>query len=134
MNDLKGKIKVATSGGNIEGETISGDLSARTSGGNLSLQYLSCSLKAATSAGNIDISIKTPGDYISINNSAGRVNLKMPKDKGVDLKLYGLKISTENLQNFSGTNSSEEINGKLNGGGVPVTVDAGGGKINVVFD
>ena len=134
MKDLNGKIKASTSGGNVKGETISGDLNASTSGGNVSLRNLTCALKAATSAGNIDISIKKLVDHVSINNSAGKVNIEIPKNTGVDLKLYAMKISTGSLENFSGSNSDEEINGTVNGGGIPVTVDAGSGKINLVFN
>src|SRR6185312_13346816 len=134
MNNLGGTVEAKTSGGNVEGETIEGDLSAHTSGGNISLHGLSCSLKTSTSGGNIDVEIKKPGKYISINNSSGKVNLTLPKKTGMDLKLSAMKISTQNLENFSGTNSTKEINGTMNGGGIPVTVDDGGGKINVVFE
>jgi len=134
LDDLKGSVEAKTSGGNIEGQSIEGDLSAHTSGGNVSLHELSCSLKTSTSGGNIDVEIKNPGKYISIKNSAGKVNLAIPKKTGMDLKLNAMKISTENLENFTGTNSSKEINGTINGGGIPVTVDAGSGKINVVFE
>ena len=134
MSDLNGKIKASTSGGNVDGETIEGDLSATTSGGNVTLHDLNCSLKAATSAGNIDITIKKLVNYVSINNSAGKVNLEIPKSTGVDLNLSAMKISTQALENFSGTNSGDKIKGTVNGGGIPVTVDAGSGKINVVFN
>lgn len=134
LNKLKGNIEAKTSGGNVEGETIEGDLSAHTSGGNISLHELSCSLKTSTSGGNIDVEIKNPGKYISINNSAGKVNLSLPKKTGMNLKLNAMKISTANLANFSGSNSTKEMNGTVNGGGIPVTVDAGSGKINVVFE
>jgi hypothetical protein len=50
------------------------------------------------------------------------------------LKLSAMKISTGTLENFKGTNSKEEINGRLAGGGVPVTVDANGGNINLEFN
>ncbi|MEP6949364.1 MAG: DUF4097 family beta strand repeat-containing protein [Ginsengibacter sp.] len=134
LNNLKGNIKAATSGGNVQGATIEGDLSAHTSGGNISLHELNCGLKAGTSGGNIDVSVKTLVKDISINNSAGNVNLEIPKNKGIDLKLYASKISTETLENFKGKNSKEEIDGTVSGGGIPVTVDAGGGKINLVFN
>jgi DUF4097 and DUF4098 domain-containing protein YvlB len=134
MNNLNGKIRASTSGGNVKGETISGDLNASTSGGNVSLQNLTCALRAATSVGNIDISIKKLVDHVSVNNSAGKVNIEIPKRTGIDLKLYAMKISTGSLENFNGSNSDEEINGTVNGGGIPVTVDAGSGKINLVFN
>jgi hypothetical protein len=134
LTNLKGNIDASTSGGNIEGETIEGTLSARTSGGNVLLQKLSCSVKASTSGGNIDVSVLHTGKYISLNNSAGQVRLTVPKNTGMDLKLNASKISTQNLQNFSGTNKTEEINGTVNGGGIPVTVDAGSGRISLIFE
>ena len=134
MHDLNGKINAATSGGNVRGEAIDGDLNASTSGGNVSLHNLTCALKAGTSGGNIDVSIKTLSDHVSINNSAGNVTLEIPKNTGMNLKFTGMKISIPKLENFSGTGSNEELKGTINGGGIPVTVDAGSGKINVVFN
>lgn len=134
LTGLKGNIKAETSGGNIQGATIEGDLAAHTSGGNISLHELNCGLKAATSGGNIDVSMKNIVRDISINNSAGNVNLKIPKNQGIDLKLSANRISTETLENFKGTNSKEEIEGTVSGGGIPVSVDAGSGKINLVFN
>jgi DUF4097 and DUF4098 domain-containing protein YvlB len=134
LNDLKGNINASTSGGNVEAETIEGELLAYTSGGNVSLQKMSCSIKASTSGGNIDVSVIHPGNDISLNNSAGQIRLTLPKNIGLDLKLKARKISTQNLENFSGKNSKEEINGTVNGGGIPVTVDAGSGKIDIMFD
>jgi len=134
LTSLNGDVDARTSGGNISGESIEGELIAGTSGGNVSLQKLNCSVKASTSGGNIDVSVDNPGKYVSINNSAGKVRLTLPKNKGMDLKLNAMKISTQNLENFNGTNSKDEINGTVNGGGIPVTVDAGSGKIDVVFD
>ncbi|MEO8765381.1 MAG: DUF4097 family beta strand repeat-containing protein [Ginsengibacter sp.] len=134
LSGLKGNIKASTSGGNIGGETIEGDLSAHTSGGNVSLHGLNCGLKAGTSGGNIDVSVASIVKDISINNAAGNVNLTIPRNKGIDLKLYANRISTETLQDFKGKNTKEEINGTLSGGGIPVKVDAGGGKINLEFN
>ncbi|MDE3182365.1 MAG: hypothetical protein KGM16_03000 [Bacteroidota bacterium] len=134
LKDLDGNIDASTSGGNVEAESIKGELAARTSGGNVSLQKLNCSVKTSTSGGNIDVSIETPGKYVSINNSGGQVRLSIPKNTGMDLKLSAMKISTQNLQNFNGSNSKDEIKGTVNGGGIPVTVDAGSGNLDVVFD
>jgi hypothetical protein len=52
----------------------------------------------------------------------------------MDLKFSAMKIATPNLSNFSGTADNEKLNGTVNGGGIPVSVVAGSGKINVVFD
>ena len=134
LNDLNGKIKAHTSGGNVQGESISGELISHTSGGNIDLKRLSCSLETSTSGGNIDVSIKELGKYITINNSGGNIDLQMPGNKGVDLKLAADKIKTGTLSNFSGKSDDDEITGTLNGGGVPVSVRAGSGRINLSFN
>jgi DUF4097 and DUF4098 domain-containing protein YvlB len=127
--DLEGDINATTSGGSIEGRNIAGELVSGTSGGSVHLSGLTCSLETSTSGGNIDVSIIALGKYVRINNSAGNVELNLPKGKGLDLDLSAYKIKTDHLENFSGKMGDEEIEGKLNGGGIPVTVKAGSGKI-----
>ncbi len=94
---------------------------------------LSCSLDASTSGGNIDVDIKEPGKFIKLSNSGGNITLQIPKDKGFDLRLYADKIKTDQLNNFSGSADDNSITGKINGGGIPVHVDAGSGHIYLAF-
>jgi hypothetical protein len=131
LKDLKGEIRATTSGGSIHGNNIEGELISHTSGGSIHLSDLACSLETSTSGGNIDVSIRELGKYIKISNSAGNIDLQLPKNKGIDLDLSAEKIKTDHLDNFSGKVSEEEVNGKLNGGGVLVRVDAGGGRISL---
>ena len=133
LTGLKGKIDASTSGGSVKGNDISGELAASTSGGSIHLAGLSCSLETSTSGGNIDVAIVQPGKFIRIGNSAGNVHLELPKSKGFDLDFRANKINTSSLENFSGKTDDEELVGKINGGGIPVTVKAGSGKINVEF-
>jgi hypothetical protein len=129
LKDLKGEIKAATSGGSVMGRNVEGELIAHTSGGSIHLSDLSCSLETSTSGGNIDVSIKQLGKYVKISNSAGNIDLELPKGKGIDLDLSADKIKTDHLDNFNGKVNDDEVNGKLNGGGVLVRVNAGSGRI-----
>jgi hypothetical protein len=122
-------IKANTSGGSIKGDNIAGELITHTSGGNIKLTDLTASVETSTSGGDIDVSIKELGKYIRINNSGGNIDLQLPITKGLDLRLSGRKIKAPTLSNFSGTINDEEIDGKLNGGGIPVSVRAGNGRI-----
>lgn len=131
LQNLKGDIKATTSGGSIKGNQIEGTLATTTSGGNIHLSDMSCSIETSTSGGNIDVDITIPGKYIKIGNSAGNINLQLPKTKGYDLDISAQKITTENIGNFSGSMGDKEIKGQLNGGGIPVSVKSGGGKINL---
>lgn len=133
LDDLDGDIKATTSGGGIRGKNIAGVLSTHTSGGSVNLDDLSCSLEASTSAGSIDVSMKTLGNYVKLSNSGGHIDLQLPKGKGVDLDISGSRVKTESMENFSGKMGDNEINGKLNGGGIPVTINAGSGRVTIGF-
>jgi len=133
LKDLKGEIRATTSGGSIHGKNIEGELISHTSGGSIYFTDLACSLETSTSGGNIDVAMKELGKYIKISNSAGNIDLQLPKGKGVDLDLSADKIKTDHLENFNGKLSEEEVNGKLNGGGVSVRVDAGSGRISLAL-
>jgi hypothetical protein len=129
LGDLDGDINASTSGGSIEGRNIGGELVSHTSGGSIHLTDLTCSLETSTSGGNIEVSIITLGKYVKISNSSGHIELKLPKGKGLDLDLSADKITTGHFENFTGKIDDDVVKGKLNGGGIPVTVNAGSGKI-----
>ena len=129
LRDLKGDIKATTSGGSIDGRNVYGELVTHTSGGSIRLEDLYCSLETSTSGGNIDVSIKEPGKYVRISNSSGNIDLELPKGKGLNLDLSADKIKTDHLENFSGKMEEDKVEGKLNGGGSVVKVDAGSGRI-----
>lgn len=132
LNDLKGDIKATTSGGGIKGDAISGGLIATTSGGSIKLSDLACDLETSTSGGGIDISITSLGKYVKIRNSGGSINLQLPKNKGLDLDIAANKIKTDQLSNFTGKAGDDELEGKINGGGIPVNVKSSG-NVSLVF-
>jgi hypothetical protein len=131
LENIKGTTKAITSGGNIDGEKIEGELKAHTSGGNISLEKLSCALEASTSGGNIDVTLDKFGRYVKLNNSGGNINLQVPGQTGVDFDMSADKIQSNHLNNFSGQLKENEIVGKLNGGGIPVSVSASSGRIHL---
>jgi hypothetical protein len=131
LEDLKGDINASTSGGSINGSNIDGELSTSTSGGSINLNDLSCSLQTSTSGGNIHVSMKSLGKFVKISNSSGSITLQIPANKGVDLRLSGERVNAPGLTNFDGNLEKDEVRGKLNGGGVPVTVSAGNGRVSL---
>lgn len=128
--DLSGTIRASTSGGSIKSSNISGQLNAHTSGGSIRMSDLSCTLEASTSGGQIDVDMKALGEYVRLGNSGGSITLQIPASKGVKLDIKGNKVSTSALKNFNGSVKDDEIEGDLNGGGIPVTVNAGSGRVS----
>lgn len=128
---LSGQIDIGTSGGSLNGENIQGELIARTSGGSVDLKQLACSFETSTSGGHIEVDIKEFGKYAKVDNSGGNIVLHMPGNKGVDLDLHANKISADKINNFSGKQDNDKMVGTLNGGGTPVNVRAGSGRISL---
>jgi DUF4097 and DUF4098 domain-containing protein YvlB len=126
LDGLQGTIQARTSGGTVRGSAIKGELETHTSGGSVSLRDLSGSVDASTSGGNMDIEIEELGKYVTVSNSGGNIQLKMPGDKGVNLKLRGERIKIEDLNNFSGEQDEHKVTGKINGGGIPVDIQTSG--------
>jgi hypothetical protein len=132
LEDLDGNIEAETSGGSVDADNIKGELTTGTSGGSIRLTNLLCKVEAETSGGSIDVVVKETTKDIKLKNSGGDITLQLPADKGFDLDLSADKINVA-LKNFSGSADEHSIEGKLNGGGALVDVNASGGRINVRF-
>jgi len=134
LNDLKGSINANTSGGSIHANNIEGELITGTSGGSVNLTQLSCSLAASTSGGSMHVDMLHVGKYIKLDVSGGNVDLKLPSKQGLDLNLSANRISKPlNTEGFSGEWEKDHVKGKVNGGGIPVKVDASG-HVDVSFN
>ncbi len=130
IDGFNGNLDAVTSGGNIDARDAKGGIKLRTSGGNLSLASVSGNLEAQTSGGNIDARITELGERISLVTSAGDVDVKMPLNKGMDLDLKGNRVKIA-MNNFKGVVEEDRVQGKLNGGGIPVTIHTSGGNVEV---
>ena len=148
LENLKGNAVVRTSGGSIEVANITGNLDAvtsggsirangnlgnsklKTSGGSIRLSSVSGSLEAHTSGGSIHADIASLGERLSLSTSGGSIEVKMPMDKGMDLDLKGNKVQIA-MNNFNGVVEDDHVQGKLNGGGIPVSMRTSGGRVRI---
>ena len=134
LDGLKGNIDANTSGGSIEANNIEGELKTGTSGGSLNLSRLSCSLEASTSGGSINAEIVHAGKYVKLDVSGGHVDLRLPAKQGYDLNLSANRITKpDNLNGFNGEWEKDHVRGSINGGGIPVNVDASG-HLDITFN
>lgn len=131
LKDLDGKIKATTSGGGIRAENIKGDLVTSTSGGSIRLSDMYASVKATTSGGGIEADIRQLGNHLVLSTSAGNINVRMPFNKGMDLDLDGTRVRIPTLKNFDGVADKDRVKGRINGGGVMVSMDASSGGITI---
>lgn len=133
FDNLKGTIHAETSGGSINGNDIEGELVTGTSGGSVNLTNMACSLDASTSGGGMHVAITRLGKYVKLESSGGHVDLKLPDGQGINLDLSASRISKLTLSKFSGEWGKDHVKGTINGGGVPVKVDASD-SLNLSFN
>ena len=126
LDDLKGSINASTSGGSVEASNVEGELITGTSGGSVNLSRMACSLEASTSGGSMNIEIVRVGKFVKLDDSGGHVDLRLPSKQGLNLNLSANRINKPDLSGFSGEWEKDHVRGTLNGGGVPVNVDASG--------
>lgn len=130
ISNTKGKVKAVTSTGAIKVTDFTGELTAKTSTGSLQLDNISGSLDASSSTGSARIQMSAVEDFVKVGVSVGSINLQLPSGKGMDLNLSGRNVKAE-LANFSGTKEKNRVEGKLNGGGIPVDVKTSIGSITL---
>jgi hypothetical protein len=134
LEGLKGSINANTSGGSIKANNIEGEFITGTSGGSVNLTQLACSLEASTSGGSMHVELIHVGKYVKLDVSGGHVDLKLPSNQGMDLNLSASKITAPSGANkFNGDWGKDHVKGSLNGGGVPVKVDASD-NLNLSFN
>ena len=73
------------------------------------------------------------GKYLKLESSAGNVDIELPQNQGYDLDLRGEGVSPSSVAKFNGQWEKERVNGKYNGGGIPVKAEASGGSVNIKF-
>ncbi|MCD4694800.1 MAG: DUF4097 domain-containing protein, partial [Bacteroidales bacterium] len=71
-------------------------------------------------------------DKLSLVTSDGDIDISIPKGLGLDLKLKGETLKTP-LMNFSGKTDEHHIEGKVNGGGIPLELITSDGTIILTY-
>ena len=133
LDNMKGTINANTSGGSVEASDVEGELVTGTSGGSVNLTRMACSLEASTSGGSMNIEKTKIGKYIKLDDSGGHIDLTLPGKQGLDLNLSADKINSSSVTNFTGVWDKTHVKGTLNGGGIPVNVDASG-RLEISFN
>ncbi len=133
VENFEGNIDVQTSGGSIKVNQLLGDLNVNTSGGSVNLEAISGSIFANTSGGSIRAQLSNVEKQLTMKSSGGSITAVVPDGLGLDLDLSGGRVNSK-ISNFSGEVKKDRILGKINGGGVPVTMQSSGGSINLEFN
>jgi len=150
----EGKVNLRTGDGKIEVAGLKGDMDLHTGDGSINLEGVDGKLHATTGDGHIqasgrfdELGLKTGDGHVDVrarNGSSlaagwrletgdGSVSLEVPGDLAADVDLHtsdghidlDMPVTTE------GKIRQNEIHGKLNGGGSPLTIRTGDGSIHL---
>lgn len=132
LEEFRGNVSVQTSGGSVKISQVAGDISIGSSGGSVSLEEIDGSINASTSGGSIKAQLSNLEKGLTMKSSGGSITAVVPMGLGLDLDLRGGRVNTS-LSNFSGEQKKDKVIGKINGGGIPVTLQSSGGSINLEF-
>lgn len=127
-----GAMEISSSGGSIKVNDLVGGVRVNSSGGSVSLEDIAGSLVANTSGGSIKANLLSLEGEVSLKSSGGGISAILPRGEGLDLDLKGTS-SKMRLENFEGEIRGNAIKGKLNGGGIPVTMASAGGSVKLEF-
>ena len=133
VENFTGNVDVQTSGGSIKISQLTGDVQVGSSGGSVTLEEISGSIDASTSGGSIRAQLSDVEKSLTMKSSGGSITAVVPNGLGLNLDLSGGRVNSS-LSNFDGEIKKDRILGKINGGGVPVTMQSSGGSINLEFN
>ena len=125
VSEVSAGTTASTSDGNITITKVKGIIRAKTSDGDINFQDLDGALTASTSDGNIKGNIQRLTKELSAHTSDGNISISVPSNLGLDLDIKGESLDVP-LTNFSGRSDEKRIQGKSNGGGIPVSLSTSG--------
>jgi len=140
VSDVSGAVRLTASDGSIRMQNLSGTLESRSSDGSVRIDGRFTGVQVHTSDGSLDLTL-AEGSRLStasrIESSDGRVSIHLPRTLAADLEVHtgdghiqcDLPLVMEGYD--SKADSGHNIRGRLNGGGVPLTIHTSDGNVTI---
>jgi hypothetical protein len=136
LEDVHGDLRLEASDGNVAIRRATGTLQARGSDGHMTVDGEFTAVQMHTSDGNLDLTL-APGSKLSaassIVSSDGHVNINLPSKLGADLDISTSdgRIDCNLPLTMEHYDSSHSIRGRLNGGGMPLSIHTSDGNVRI---
>jgi hypothetical protein len=140
LDKIRGNLRLTSSDGNMTLQDAAGTLEARSSDGHLKVDGNFTAVQLHTSDGTLDFAL-APGAQLTaasrIESSDGGVTIRVPHDLAADLDIStsdgridcSLPLTMDHYDSREG--SGHHIRGKLNAGGVPLTIHTSDGSVSI---
>jgi DUF4097 and DUF4098 domain-containing protein YvlB len=114
-------------------EDIEGMVSLDTSGGSIRIENGRGSFDASTSGGSINASLAEVTGPVDLSTSGGSVTVSVPSDLGFNLDARGNRVVADDVA-FNGRTERDRMNGRVNGGGVPIRLRTSAGTVRITTE
>jgi len=140
LDHVSGNLRIKSGDGQVRVTDADGAIDAHTSDGNLSVDGLFHALAVQTSDGTLDLNLREGTKLTgasTIRSSDGSVTIRVPQSFAADLSVHtsdghvdcALPLTMDHYQ--SGGGQGHELHGKLNGGGMPLTINTSDGNVKI---
>jgi hypothetical protein len=140
VEHVSGNVRIRSGDGRVKVTDADGSIDAHTSDGNLSVDGIFHALALHTSDGTLDLNLREGTKLAgasTIQSSDGSVTIRVPPSFAADLSVHTsdghvdcvLPLAMDNYQ--SGGRHGNELHGKLNGGGTPLTINTSDGNVKI---
>ena len=140
VDHVSGNVRIRSGDGRVKVTDADGSIDAHTSDGSLSVDGIFHALALHTSDGTLDLNLREGTKLAgasTIQSSDGSVTIRVPPSFAADLSVHtsdghvdcALPLAMDNYQ--SGGRHGNELHGKLNGGGTPLTINTSDGNVKI---
>jgi Putative adhesin len=140
LDHVSGNLRIRSGDGRVKISNAEGSIDAHTSDGNLSVDGLFQALALHTSDGTLEVSLREGTKLAgasTIQASDGSVTVRVAPSFAADLSVHtsdghvdcALPVVMDHYQ--SGGDHGNQLHGKLNGGGTPLTISTSDGNVRI---
>ncbi len=133
LNGANGNLTAETGSGDIRGTgTFSGKVVARTGSGNVHLDSVVGGLEARTGSGDIMVNGEAKGNWTA-HSGSGNIELHLPTRAAFDVDAHSSSggVTVQHPITLQGQIKTNQVQGKVNGGGVLLSLQSGSGDIRI---
>lgn len=137
--DVGGALRITASDGSIHVHNATGTLESHSSDGSVHIDGKFSGIQVRTSDGSLELSLADGSQLTtasSIEASDGRVTIRLPRSLAADLEVHTgdghIDCDLPLVMNgYNSRGSGHEIRGRLNAGGVPLTIHTHDGNVTI---
>jgi DUF4097 and DUF4098 domain-containing protein YvlB len=136
VDGITGALRLNTGDGSIDADRVEGSLDATTGDGRIVARGRFDVVRVRTGDGSVDVEARTGSKVTApwrLETGDGSIRLAAPSDLAADFDVHtgDGSISSDLKLAVSGVVKGHDLRGRMNGGGLPVTVRTGDGSIRL---